>query len=282
MPISVFDFQDYRTFLSEAFAERKKLNGGFSFRGISQKIGIKSSGFLSSVLQGKRGIGDRTAIELAKILRLGSGEREYFMNLIKYNQAQAHEERKFYLEKCISIRKRHTQINMVEIDQYEFYEKWYYAAIREVIGILNVTDDDAALVGRGLRPAITPEEVRRAFVVLLRLGMIKKNEQGVYEKAESLINSGVPTNPTALHNFQLAMMDLAHGCFDRFPKEDRDISSLTLSIDSLVLDMAQRMVENLRKNLLELSRSVKNPDRVIQMNFQIFPLFRADRQEESA
>jgi uncharacterized protein (TIGR02147 family) len=79
----------------------------------------------------------------------------------------------------------------------------------------------------------------------------------------------------AINNFQLATLDLAKGSVDRFSKEERDISTLTLSFSEDLYKTIHERLKSFRREILE---SVKNDggqvDRVYQVNFQIFPLSR--------
>src|SRR5947199_298755 len=76
-------------------------------------------------------------------------------------------------------------------------------------------------------PAVTPKEAERAIHVLESLGLIRKNENGVYERVEALASTGDEIRSMAIVQFQQATLDLAKRSFDAFPMEARDISTLT-------------------------------------------------------
>lgn len=82
-----------------------------------------------------------------------------------------------------------------------------------------------------LQPPIQPKDVGKALKVLVDLGLIKKNTSGIYERTDAVVSSGPVLKSFAVHKLQLETMDLARSAIDRFEKEDRDISTLTLSID---------------------------------------------------
>ena len=52
----LFAYLDYRKFLRDYCAAKRAKNTWFSYRYLSGKVGIKSGGFFSWVLQGKRNI----------------------------------------------------------------------------------------------------------------------------------------------------------------------------------------------------------------------------------
>ena len=272
----IFTYIDYRQFLKDTIEEHRKGNTNFSLRYISQKAGIKSMGFLSMVLNGKRNISERLIIELAHIFKLNKKERHYFRSLVHFNQAQTHSEKTHFYQEIISLQKG--PVRTVRQDQYEFYDKWYYSAVRELVAIYKITDDYNYLA-RLLKPQIKPNEAKSALEVLIRLGLIKKTKSGIYKRVDAVITSGSVIRPFAIQNFQRAAIDLAKSAYDRFPREERELSTVTMSIDNDSYEIVKKKLAKLRSEIMELARSVKDPQRVYQLNFQLFPT--SKKKEES-
>jgi len=267
----IFSYLDYRQFLSDAIAERKKENTHFSLRYISQKAGIKSMGFLSMVLKGDRNISEKLIIELARILKLNKKERHYFRSLVYFNQAQSHSEKSHFYQEILSLQKG--PVRTVTQNQYAFYDKWYYPAIRELVAIYEITDENYEMLTKLLKPAIKPGDAKSALEVLTRLGLIKKTKKGVYKRTDAVITSGASVvKPFAIQNFQLATLDLAKTAHERFPREERELSTLSMSIDKKTYNLIQKKVAKLRSEIMELARTVQEPGQVYQLNMQLFPL----------
>ena len=75
-------------------------------------------------------------------------------------------------------------------DQFEYFDHWYHAVIRELVTFYPYVGDDAAL-GLMVRPPITASQVKSSIALLERLSMIRKNpETGFYEQMQGLISSG--------------------------------------------------------------------------------------------
>lgn len=274
----IFTYIDYRQFLKDAIEEHRKGNTNFSLRYISQKAGIKSMGFLSMVLKGKRNISERLIIELAHIFKLNKKERHYFRSLVHFNQAQTHSEKTHFYQEILSLQKG--PVRTVRQDQYEFYEKWYYSAVRELVAIYKITDD-YNYCARLLTPPIKPNEAKSALEVLTRLGLIKKTRSGIYKRVDAVITSGSVIRPFAIQNFQRAAMDLAKTAYDRFPREERELSTVTMSIDNDSYEIVKKKLAKLRSEVMELARSVENPQRVYQLNFQLFPTSKKKEESDS-
>jgi uncharacterized protein (TIGR02147 family) len=276
----IFSYLDYRLFLKDAFEERKRANPHFSLRYISKKTGIKSTGFLSMVLNGKRNLSESLILELAYLFKLNKKERDYFRHLVSFNQARSHREKTHFYQEILTLQRK--PVRTVTEDQYEFYTKWYYPAIRELVAVYDVTDETIPLLARTLRPPVKPEEVRSALTVLARLGLIIKTGTGTYKRTDAVISSGVlSAKPLAIQNFQLAAIDLAKSAIDRFTDKERELSTLTMSIDPDTAALIRRKIAALRSEIMEHARAVANPTQVFQLNMQLFPLSR-NKEEPDA
>jgi uncharacterized protein (TIGR02147 family) len=72
--------------------------------------------------------------------------------------------------------------------------------------------------------------------------------------------------------YHRAMVQRAMDAIDLVPADERDISSLTLCLGEAGLRAFKERVQRFRKELLELSELEPNPEQVVQINFQLFPL----------
>jgi uncharacterized protein (TIGR02147 family) len=270
--VDIFAYSDYRKYLHDFYEAEKKRNRHFSHRYIAQKVGFNSSGFFSKILQGTTNISNELALKFAEFCKLKKSEADYFGLLVLYNQAKSHADKKRWFEKILVFSK--SKVKIVEISQYEFFEKWYYVAIRELLAFYKF-DGDFKELAKNVDPPISPSQAKKAIGLLLRLGLIKKDVDGIYSQTDALISTGYDAKTVAINNFQLATLDLAKESIDRFSKEERDISTLTLSFSGPTYQVLGEKLKTFRREMLELVKNDTNPiDRVYQINFQIFPLSR--------
>jgi uncharacterized protein (TIGR02147 family) len=274
---SVFAYLDYRKYLADYSAARKMVQPHFSYRFLSEKVGIRSGGFFSWVLQGKRNISDRLLFDIARFFKMDRHETAYFKLLVSFNQASVHEERKEAFDRLLSMRRG--CVRQIDEDQSEFYRKWYYPAVRELVAVTEITDDTVSDAALQLSPSIKPVELEKSLALLTRLGLIVKNNHGVYERTEAVISSKERVPLVMLHDFQVGCMDLARESIDRFEKSERELSTITMSIDSDAYLLIIERLALLRAEVMEIARAVKTPSRVMQLNLQIFPLSREQREE---
>jgi len=270
--VNVFDYIDYRSLLRDLYQERKKKQPFFSYRYIGQKVGFKSAGYFTNIIQGKRNISADLIFRFAELFKFNKKETEYFETLVLYDQAKQHNQKKYHYEKILATIK--SEWHEMVSDQYEYFNEWYYVAVREFLGFYQFKGDYNEL-SRMINPPITPKQAKNAIALLERLGLICKNDGGVYSVTDSAITSYPQIPLVAVHNFQLATLDLAKGSIDRFHRNERSISTLSYSISEATYNAIDDKLAEFRKEIREL---VKNDDygsgmkRVYQLNFQCFPL----------
>jgi uncharacterized protein (TIGR02147 family) len=266
--ISVFSYTDYRAFLKDFYKARKKDDPHFSHRFIASNVGF-DSGYFTKIIQGKRNISSGLIARFAEFLKLKTKESEYFEALVLFNQAGSHSEKKRYLERLMSHRV--TDTAELRSHQYELFDKWYYLAVREILAFYPFSGDYAELANL-TDPQIRPKEAKKAIAVLERAGLIRKCASGVYERVEPVWTTGTDAQSVALVNLHRAMADLGKDAFDRFEREQRSMSTLTLSISAREYNILVEELEALRSKMLGLARACEKPDRVYQCNFNVFPL----------
>jgi uncharacterized protein (TIGR02147 family) len=266
---SVFDYTDYRRFLKAYYEHQKRRNPAFSYRYFALKAKVNSSGLLKNVIDGKRGLGRGLIVRCAEAMKLKKKEAEYFECLVDFNEARTVEEKRIFFERLLALRK--PDAHQVQASQFEFYSKWYYSAIRELIGMIPFRGDYAALA-RALDPPIRPEQAEKAVRVLEELQLIVKDAQGRYRQAQPLITTGAEVESVSVAQYQIACMDLAKEAIDRHEAALRDISTLTLSLSREGFAALKEEIVSFRKKLLAMERGFQGPDRVYQLNLQFFPL----------
>jgi uncharacterized protein (TIGR02147 family) len=147
-------------------------------------------------------------------------------------------------------------------------------AIRELVSLTSFREDPA-WIAAALEPAISERQANAALETLLRLGLLVRDGHGRLRQAQASVTTG--PGPLGHHVFAYhhAMIDLGKRALDELPREERDISSLTLSIGERTLPLLKQRLFELRQELLQLAELEAAPARVVQLNLQLFPLSRA-------
>lgn len=267
--INLFEYLNYRDFLKDAYEERHSQEWRFSHRYIAEKAGIDGSMF-NKILQGKRNLTSRLVSVFADLFCSDDREKQYFSDMVSFNQAKTHSESRQYLEKLVATKE--CKVEEVARDQFEYFDHWYHAVIRELITIYPYVGDDAAL-GLMVRPPISASQVKASVALLERLSMIKKNpETGFYEQTQGLISSGSESYSTAVNSYIQQNLDVATTAIDRFDREERNLSTLAFGCDEATYSELVEMVRRFRREVLAKVSQCQKPNRVFQLGMQLFPL----------
>jgi uncharacterized protein (TIGR02147 family) len=269
--LNIFDFLDYRQYLRAIFEEKKQQLPSFSHRSLAHKLSLKAPGHILFIIQGKRRLTADVAHRLAAYLKLAKKEHDFLLSLVQYAEAKSAAEKQWAFEELLSIRQR--AASKVTPASYRFYEKWYYSAIRASLDVEPFSGDFAALA-RSLRPPITVSEAKRAVETLLDLHIVERDENGRYRPAQALISTGDTWQSAIIQNVQRQFLDLAKDSFDLFPKEDLDLSNLTVTVSPETYDLIRKKIRELRGQIMNMACAEQNPDRVLQVNMQLFPLYK--------
>lgn len=267
--IDIYEYIDYRKLLKDLYEEKKAQFPFFSYRYIAQKVGFSSAGFFANVIQRKRNISSEFIFKFAQVFKFKRNETEYFELLVLFDQAKNHDQKKYYFEKILSSKK--SKIKVTDAQHYEFYSKWYHTAIREVLDVYKFDGDYAELAKR-VSPPITPTEARKSIELLEKMGFIKKADKGQYSQTEEFITTGYGAKSVAITNFLVSTIDLARQAIDRYPRDERSMSTLSFSCSPDGYKQIDERLKTFRREILEIVRADKNRDRVYHVNFHVFPL----------
>jgi uncharacterized protein (TIGR02147 family) len=266
---SIFQYGDYASYLRDAFQERKGRDRKFSHRYIGLKLGIQSSGWFSDILAGRKKLKARYVTPLASLLQMDARARDFFRVLVALEQADSPEELAEAREAWFAL--RGVSRKNVERDQLKYFECWYYPAVREILGMKPFQGDYAELA-KSLRPPIQPRQAREAVATLTRLGLL---DSSAANPGSALLMDTTAKSP-AWGKIMQAYARLGLSAIEKIPKDERDISALTLTLPVEGLQRAGEEIAALRQRLLALSDSYKQGDRkVYQCLFEIFPLSRS-------
>ncbi|MBN2037014.1 MAG: TIGR02147 family protein [Chitinispirillaceae bacterium] len=275
--LSIFDYTDYRRYLSDFYREKKRTNKAFSYRWFAKKAGINSVGLYKDVVEGRQRLGRALIFKFSAAMGHSKKEAQYFENMVFFNEATTVDERTLFFERMVACQK--TKARLVEVTKYEYYQKWYYSAVRALIsiGTFRDSEEDHRTIAKVLNPRIRPDEAKRALAVLERLGFIHKDERGVFALTDAAITTGAlkpDANVSILNvvNFQKEVMALAGESIDRFGVENVNLSTLTLGISEATMKEIKEELAAVRNKIAALAEKDGAADRVVQLNMQLFPL----------
>lgn len=268
--LDVFEYLDYRAYLRDFYVEQKARGRGFSYRTFSRWAALKSPNYLKLVIDGDRNLTLAMAGRFAEACGLDKEAREFFVDLVQFNQAKTTAEQTKHYRRLTGF-KRYREAHQLDVAQERYHAQWYLPAIRELAAHRDFDPDPAWIVTR-IRPKITKRQAKAAIATLLELGLLAQHEDGQVVQSEPLVSTGPETRSVHVVRYHRAMLERASASIDEFPRELRDISSLTLCVSEDGLARLKRRLQRFRRELLELSALEDDPVQVVQLNLQLFPL----------
>jgi uncharacterized protein (TIGR02147 family) len=278
-PANIFAYLDYRVFLHEHIAGRKKENRHYSVRSLALRLGC-NAGFFNRVLKGSRNLSQQYILKLADLLRLNAKQKQYFELLVHFNQSKKQVEKDHYFRQLDLFRS--SRVKQTPVAQYALYSEWFYTVLRELINIIpcrDTSDETCKLLARYVDPRLTVDQVRQALSTLRELQLLVRKPDGAFSVKERFITSGADLPQVVVNRVLMQFMDLAHFSLDRFSRQERSLSTLTFSVSEKGFCKIHEKLDQYRREILAIVNDDKETiDRVYHLNLHLFPVSRTYRK----
>lgn len=277
-PIDVFRYLDYRGFLADFYAAKKRR--GFSYRAFSRAAGLGAPNYLKLVIAGERNLTAAMAERFAASCGLSGDAAAYFQHLVEFNQAKTAAERNKSYARLAGFR-RYRQVQKLEVAHAAYHSTWYLPAIRELCASPAFREDPQWLASV-LRPAIKPSEAKQALELLIDLGLLERDANGRLKQSSPVVSTGAQTRHMNIRNYHVEMLRRASDAIEVVPAKERDISSLTLCLGPDGLERFKQRIAEFQRELIELAENETERTQAVQVNFQLFPLSKSIGTQRSA
>lgn len=271
--VSVYDYTDYRCFLKDGFYAMKKKKPSFSYRVFNRQAGIRSSGYLKLVMDGKRNLANDGIRMIARGFKLNEEERQYFENLVRFNQAKEHDEKDRFFRK-LAQNKKFIAAKPLTAAQYHLFSHWYYVAILELVRSQTEEIKDAKWLQRRLNPSVVLKDIKKAVKQLKQLKLINEDKNGSFYRLETMLKTEDEVHSLSVANFHVEMCQMAARAVREEPAQDREFSALTIITSEKVFQRAKEEIQEFRKRLHSiLEQDTEGPKNLVaQINMQLFKL----------
>lgn len=275
---AIFGYLDYRKFLADAYGALKEADPKYSYRQFAREAGYGSPNFLQQLKTGFRKLNLMALEGTVRVLKLNKKESEYLRTLVSFDEARSFEERERYYQVLLKIRSREA-VKPIEHKQFQYFSQWYHPVVRELV-VLGAFQGDPERIASHIVPAITGAQVEKSITLLEELGLIRKDAStGKWIQTESIISTSSEVSSIALKSFHKRMIQLSGESIERFSGKERDVRGLTLAMSNEGYAHAKAKIESLWEEIIVLTEKEKNPEKVFQVNIQIFPVSKPTRKE---
>ncbi|MBK9577892.1 MAG: TIGR02147 family protein [Fibrobacterota bacterium] len=263
----VFEYLDYRAYLKDAYEERKAESSFYSYRMMAESFGLFPSNIFR-ILHSEAHLPARCHSRALEFLGLSGRAAEYYLLLMAYARERSVHERTLILEKAMTL--RDVARRPLESKELEYFAKWWTAVLRS---LLETTGGRAvpSELAKALVPPVTEAEVQESLTLLTELGLVKKASSGRLLPAEAHLTAGGEAKAHAVRGFQRQILTLASTALEQIPPDQRDISTLTLSMDENAFREIRELVRECRRQIQKRVEESRNSDRVMHLAMAFFP-----------
>jgi uncharacterized protein (TIGR02147 family) len=277
--LSVLDFIDYRLYLTSFYQVTKKNVRGFSHRLMASRLGFTSPNFLKLVMDGNRNISKESLGKITKGLELNKQEAEYFSYLVFFAQAKNDIDKNYYFGLIAAMRGK-KNVASLSPEQFEYFSEWYHPMVRELVsGCKEPLDYDA--ISRRLRVEVSAAKLRKSVALLLRLGLIKLNEENTYVHSAPLLNTQNELNSFAIRHYHTEVLDVAKKTLETVLPDKREFSHLTIKTSPEGFAKIKKRIQEFREEILQIVVEEPGADEICHVNFQLYPLVEGSGYESS-
>ena len=265
---SIFEYQDYREFLKDAYEKRKAENSAFSYQFFGSRIDLVAS-HISMMFDGERHLPVRCVPAVKKLFGLKGREATYFdliFSMARTRSAKAKEE---LLEKAAKL--RDVRLRQIQEKELEYFKDWWTVVIRSFTEVTRGRVNEKE-IARSMLPEVSEEDVRRSLKLLLDLGFLNKASSGRVTLADPHLTICGAEKAQVIRKFQSKVMEMGAKSLEMVSPEERDVSTLTMAIDQGAFEDIREIVRECRRQIQLRISECESPDRVMQLNFAFFPV----------
>lgn len=275
--INIYDYLDYRLFLRDFYDLEKSLDPTFSYRVFATAVDIDAS-LLVKILRSKRHLSDTSVNTFVAFFNFKEGKSEYFREMVAYGKAKTPDAIRKHFETLQKMRP--SRCRMLDEARYRYFQQWYYPMVRSALDVYEYRgEQDALSLGNSCIPKLTAAQIVTSVEALLQLGLAKRNEQGRIVPSDAHVRTQDHWLSASISEYQKTVTELGRQSIENIPKENRDISTLTMALDSSQIEKIRGILADARKSIVNVVNSMpaEQCDSVYQLNFQMFPMMKKVR-----
>ncbi len=241
--------------LKERFQVIQRVQPGFSIRAFARELGL-GVGTVSDVLNGKRKVSKKLAIQVSEKLKLEPREQAELLALCDSENPSYHVGR--------------MEEEVLSGQDLLFLTQWHTVAIWNLMRLPSFQSDHEWIAARLGLPVSLIDESMRQFC---ERGFVRREFDGVYVRLRERLFSSDEVPSDSIRAAHLENLKLARDALGTLGVEERDFTLLTLPMHpgqlSLVKVMIRKFIEELH---LRLKATELPPTDVYRVSLQVFPL----------
>lgn len=271
--VDIFAYDDPRKFLQANLQERR--SRGLSLRDLATRSGFSNPSTLSMILSGKRKFTSKTAMKVAKGLRLQGRHKTYFLTLSLLDQADSVQEKNKLDATLVKLRSQKSQTKL-ELSQFRFLATWYYPVLYVMIGWQRFQNEPTWIANQ-LNQSLSQQQISTALNDLEKLGLIEYIDNKWRQTGNTVTTGDRITSPAMLE-YHRKMATLGAEALV-LPRSQREFHGMTIPMSAATYEKIKARLIEFRTELSELLSEETDEESVYQINLQFFPLTKTNEKK---
>ena len=265
----VLEYTDYRQYIADYYADRKAKTA-FSWQEFAKTAGFSSPVYLKYVSEGRFNLSAEAAVRTAQAMHLTDYEREFCVEMVKFDHAKNDDEKREAFSKMVSIAESR-QAKIVDGESFRFFEDWKNPVLRELAPAMPGAKPLA--MARACRPEVSAAEVSESLSFLVKANLLQKDKDGNYAQTDKVVTTGpMEFTPLAVRGLHRQMGEFAIDAIENVPQDERHFSGLTLGITREAYEKIVQRIAEFRKDIIAIATSEAATEEVYRLNVQFFPM----------
>jgi uncharacterized protein (TIGR02147 family) len=269
----IYEYNDFRKFIADYHTARHEQDPSYTKSLMSKLLGLPNSrSYMSHILKGKK-VSDTFVERFIRLFAFTRAEADFFRVLVKFNQAENPSERELYFEQLIALNK--TPKRYLYETSFQYYKHWYNAAIRALLNVYDFDGINFSRLARKLALSISVPQAKRAFRLLLKLGLIEKNAKGFFKPTSKSISAEEFVRNEALKQFQIQSLELAKFAIVNDVKRPKLLTTNTISVSRRGCERIEKLIDRFRAQVRSLvHKDEDQADTIYQIDVLFFPMMK--------
>ncbi|MBO7513652.1 MAG: TIGR02147 family protein [Fibrobacter sp.] len=265
----ILEYTNYRQYIADYYADRKA-KSAFTWQEFAASAGFSSPVYLKYVSEGRFNLSEAAADRMARLMHLADYEREFFVEMVRFDHAKTDAEKRAAFSKMVSIGEAH-KAKVVDAESFRFFEDWKKPVLRELAPAMPGAKPLA--LAKACRPKVSAAEVAESLNFLIKANLLQKNEDGNYTQTDKVVTTGpMEFTPLAIRGLHHQMGEIALDAIEGVPQDERHFSGLTLGITRAAYEKIVKRIAEFRKEIIAIATEDSATDEVYRLNMQFFPM----------
>ena len=265
----ILEYTNYRQYTADYYAD-KKAKSAFTWQEFASSAGFSSPVYLKYVSEGRFNLSEAAADRMARLMNLADYEREFFVEMVRFDHAKTDSEKRAAFSKMVAIGEAH-KAKVVDAESFRFFEDWKKPVLRELAPAMPGAKPLA--LAKACRPKVSAAEVTETLNFLIKANLLQKDEAGNYKQTDKVVPTGpMEYTPLAIRGLHHQMGEIALDAIEGVPQDERHFSGLTLGITRAAYEKIVKRIAEFRKEIIAIATEDSATDEVYRLNMQFFPM----------